>query len=560
MNLDELKGKSVFIVDDNPNNLNVIRDHLTQYGVKAIPLKNGESAIALLEKIQPDIILLDIQMPDGMDGFETCRKMKEIEEYREIPVIFISAFSETVNKVTGFNIGGVDYITKPVEVDELLSRLYVHIKISRLQKELKEANRFLEIKVQERTEELVSVNERLREEIAGHEAAETELRILRDYLTNIIDSMPSMLISIDSDGKVTRCNKTFESISGISAEDALGRYLPDLLPDMAEEMGLIHESILSRKTMHKLKRDTDADVKTRCREMNIYPLISNDETGAVIRIDDVTLKMQMEEMMIQEEKMLSIGGLAAGMSHEIKNPLAGIMQTTDVLANRLGMEADTKANRSAAEEAGTRIENIRKFMESRGIFRMLETLKDSGRRINEIVENMLSFAVISSSVTSSHSIPDILDKSLELAELDYSVKGKYDFREIRIIREYEENLPPVICDRAKIQQVFLNILNNGAQAMQAAGAGDYCFILRVFLEKEEEKIRVEIEDNGPGMDETTRARIFEPFFTTKEPGLGSGLGLSVSYFIITENHGGDLLAESGPGSGAKFIIRLPLKR
>ena len=129
-------------------------------------------------------------------------------------------------------------------------------------------------------------------------------------------------------------------------------------------------------------------------------------------------------------------------------------------------------------------------------------------------------------------------------------------------KEYEKNLPMVPCEASKIQQVMLNILRNGAQAMESHDAGnDYtpCFNIRLTTEKDAGMMRIEIQDNGPGMTEKTRKKIFEPFYTTKAVGEGTGLGLSVSYFIIVENHGGTMDVVSSPGKGAKFIIRLPLK-
>ncbi|MCP5047672.1 MAG: hypothetical protein GY940_10905 [bacterium] len=129
-------------------------------------------------------------------------------------------------------------------------------------------------------------------------------------------------------------------------------------------------------------------------------------------------------------------------------------------------------------------------------------------------------------------------------------------------------MPKVWCESTKIQQVLLNLLKNGAEAMnekltneRSTGSGEFHdnprFILRVAPENN--MARIEVEDNGPGMDETIRKRIFEPFFTTKDVGRGTGLGLSVSYFIITENHGGTMTVESSPGKGATFIIRVPFK-
>lgn len=133
-------------------------------------------------------------------------------------------------------------------------------------------------------------------------------------------------------------------------------------------------------------------------------------------------------------------------------------------------------------------------------------------------------------------------------------------KSIEIRREFEDGLPPVSCEGAKIQQVLLNIFRNGADAMQTAGTGKPMFIVRMEFDKERKMVCMEIEDNGPGMDEAIRKRVFEPFYTTKPVGEGTGLGLSVSYFIITENHGGKIAVESQPGKGTKFIIRLPLNR
>jgi signal transduction histidine kinase len=269
--------------------------------------------------------------------------------------------------------------------------------------------------------------------------------------------------------------------------------------------------------------------------------------------------VRLEEMMIQSEKMLSVGGLAAGMAHEINNPLAGMMQTAEVMANRLKGNINIPANRKAAEAAGTTIETIEGFMEARGIPRMLDVITDSGKRIATIVNNMLSFARKSEATFSFHILEDLLDKTAELAATDYDLKKQYDFKKIDIRREYAGNLPQVPCDGAKIQQVLLNILRNGAQAMQAAGIESPCFIFRTRFNPDKDMVIIEIEDNGPGMDDETRKRVFEPFFTTKPVGVGTGLGLSVSYFIITENHGGEMAVEASSGTGAKFIIRLPVK-
>jgi len=303
--------------------------------------------------------------------------------------------------------------------------------------------------------------------------------------------------------------------------------------------------------------------------VTIYPLIANGVEGAVIRVDDVTERVRIEEMMVQSEKMLSVGGLAAGMAHEINNPLAGMMQTADVVNDRL-TNYELPANRRAAQEAGTTMEAIGAFMETRGIIKMLRRIRTSGSRAAEIVANMLTFARKSDSIHSSHDLAELLDKCVDMAGADYDLKKKYDFRQIEIVREYEEDVTLVPCESSKIQQVLLNLLRNGAEAMQEneelrianseLKKEKMRFVLRLAHEREAGMVRIEIEDNGPGMDEATRKRVFEPFFTTKPTDRGTGLGLSVSYFIVTENHGGKMAVESTPGQGTKFIINLPVGR
>ncbi len=392
-------------------------------------------------------------------------------------------------------------------------------------------------------------------DITERKGFEEELSQLRNYLANIIDSMPSILIGVDNAGKVTQWNSQAEKLLGLAATGTVGVDLCTLVPRLADEMPRVKKAVETRQQQTDLKRTLQLNGETCYEDLTIYPLIANGVEGAVIRIDDVTERVRVEEMMIQSEKMLSIGGLAAGMAHEINNPLAGMMQAVSVMNNRLCR--DLPGNLEAAQAAGVSFEAIQAYMENRDIPQMMSALNESGHRVAEIVSNMLSFARKSDQASSSHDLAELIDKTLQLAATDYDLKKQYDFRNIRIDRNYTDELPLVPCEGAKIQQVLLNILRNGAQAMQEAGTAEPRFSIRTAFEKATGMVRVEIEDNGPGIDAETSKRIFEPFYTTKSMGMGTGLGLSVSYFIITENHAGELSVESMPGEGAKFIIRLP---
>jgi PAS domain S-box-containing protein len=395
-------------------------------------------------------------------------------------------------------------------------------------------------------------------DITERKRAEEGLSRLRNYLSNIIDSMPSILVGVDVKGTVTQWNSAAVDATGIEASFAHGKSLVDVFPKMDSEMERITQSIDSHEIVLNKRRQYSSEKGLNYEDVTIYPLVANGVEGAVIRIDDVTEKMKMEEMVIQSEKMLSVGGLAAGMAHEINNPLAGMIQTANVMENRLGGNLNMPANIKAAKEAGVSMENIRKFIELRGIPRMILAINESGKQIATIVENMLSFSRKSDVGASSHSLGELMDKSLELAGTDYDLKKHYDFKMIKIHKEYGAKIPLIVCESAKIQQVLLNILRNGAHAMHDGKTQAPSFILRIKYNKKRRMVCIEIEDNGPGMSEEIRKRIFEPFFTTKPVGLGTGLGLSVSYFIITQNHKGEMDVNSIPGGGAKFIIRLPI--
>ncbi|HCY85886.1 MAG TPA: hypothetical protein DHV36_12195 [Desulfobacteraceae bacterium] len=398
----------------------------------------------------------------------------------------------------------------------------------------------------------------LESEVARHEKTSVTLKTTKEYLDNILNSMPSMLISLDSDFRITLWNNRAEELTGIPAQDAKGKPLFEVMGELAPLKENIEATIARNEVYFQPRQPRSRDDVVVYEDIAVYPLFSEYVEGAVIRVDDVTEHVKMEQMVVQSEKMMSVGGLAAGMAHEINNPLAGMMQNAQVVLRRIN--EDMPASVAKAKEAGTTMAAIRTFMEKRGITRQLESIHHAGVRASQIVQNMLSFSRKDYTGKTLHNIAEILDLTLELAKSDYDLKKQYDFKTIEIDKAYEVDLPQVSCEASKIQQVFFNILKNCAEAMQDSDdaredKGTPRLTLRVFRKGPD--VIVEIEDNGPGMDESVRKRVFEPFFTTKPVGKGTGLGLSVSYFIITDNHRGKMNVISAPGKGAKFVIHLP---
>ncbi len=395
---------------------------------------------------------------------------------------------------------------------------------------------------------------------AGRTAAELErlqatkeLVGLRNLLENIINSMPSIIIGVDAENRVMQWNQQAEALSGVSAEKAHGQPLTRIFPDLGQDMNSVlesvsHEEIQRHEHVHGLIHD-----EARTFDIAVYPITTDGSAGAVIRLDDVTDRVRIEEMMVQSEKMMSVGGLAAGMAHEINNPLAGILQNLQVMKNRVTHA--TSRNTAAAAEAGTSLEAIQAYLEKRDILQMMDSVSEAGRRAAKIVDNMLSFSRKDEAHFAPNNLEEIIERSIELASNDYNLKKRFDFRHIKINREIEA-VEPIPCEGSQIQQVMLNLLSNSAQAM-AEDPQVTAPEITVRLKKEPEMVLIEVEDNGPGMDAETRKRAFESFFTTKDVGHGTGLGLSVSYFIITENHGGTMHVYSAPGKGACFSVRIP---
>lgn len=189
---------------------------------------------------------------------------------------------------------------------------------------------------------------------------------------------------------------------------------------------------------------------------------------------------------------------------------------------------------------------------------MLGGIQDSGMRAAKIVSNMLDFSRKSGTSMAACNLNDLADAVLDLAASDYDLKKNFDFKKVRIVREYETDLGSVICAHTEVEQVLFNLVKNAAYAMAESPKPGVTPTIILRTRQNGTQVVVEVEDNGPGMPQEIRRRIFEPFFTTKPPGVGTGLGLSVSYFIITQNHNGLFTVESTPGVGTTFTISLPV--
>ncbi len=396
------------------------------------------------------------------------------------------------------------------------------------------------------------------QDVTDRIVAQKETETIRHYLQNVFDSMPSILVGVDLAGCITNWNSEAQRFSGIEPDKALGSELGQVFPMFSAQIPAILKATGNQKRTKIAQQIYWASGRQHFADIMIYPLVADIASGAVIRIDDVTERVRMEEMMMQTEKMMSVGGLAAGMAHEINNPLGGMLQGLQNIGRRLSPEL--AKNRELADALGIDLEKLQIYLKQRDIFHFMEGMEDAGKRASEIVANMLRFSRKPVMELEAVDMHELIDRTLELASVDYDLKKKYDYRNIKLVREYDPQLPPVSCISSEIQQVLLNLLRNAAQALyRNIDSGSPPPSITIRTAHEGNMVRIEVEDNGPGITEQTRKRVFEPFFTTRPTGEGTGLGLSVSYFIIHEEHHGTMDVTSEPDKGACFIIRLPLE-
>ncbi|WP_152609966.1 PAS domain S-box protein [Geobacter sp. OR-1] len=383
-----------------------------------------------------------------------------------------------------------------------------------------------------------------------------EISQLKSSFAEIVETLPSAIIVVNGDLRIELMNRLAEEFCGFLLSQAKGVSVLRVLPAFENELLLIPQVISSKESYAREKLAVAGGFENRFYNFQIYPMKSKESSRAVIRFEDVTDKVRIQEALLQSEKMLMVGGLAAGTAHEINNPLAAILQNAQNIERRISPEIP--ANLEAAREIGIDLLSVRDYLERRGIIGFVTSIREGGARASKIITNMLQFSRKSGSRKELSDLNTLLDQSLELAASDYDLRKRYDFRQIRIEKDFASDLPMVSITVPEIEQVVLNIVKNAAQALSEANSADPCITLRT--SRKDDFAVIEIEDNGPGMTELVRRRVFEPFFTTREVGSGTGLGMSVSYTIITTNHGGFIDVWSEPGEGARFTISLPIDR
>lgn len=409
---------------------------------------------------------------------------------------------------------------------------------------------------------LTQKNSQLKEEIRKRKTAESFLIENEERYRKLFE-FSSDAILIMRDSKIITCNQKTAELLKLDRSDILNRNFfsfspkqqPDGRPSRMQCSELRQRALLKPQHFEWVLETADGNLIDTEITMTAINLKSDMVLQVLIR--DITERKRTQEILVQTEKMMAVGGLAAGMAHEINNPLGVILQASQNIVRRLG--TTLKKNRELARSLGLDLECMQQYLHERSIYNYLNSIQSAGERAAKIVRSMLDFGRSSKNAEKEpYDINTVLNDTITIAASDYDLKKTYDFKKITIHRHFEK-LDKVYCAGTEIGQVFLNIIKNAAQAMSAGGFNGEHPEITVSTKQENEWVTVTISDNGPGISPAIQKLIFEPFFTTKPVGEGTGLGLSVSYFIITSHHNGRIDVSSEPGQGTSFTIRLPLE-
>jgi len=379
-------------------------------------------------------------------------------------------------------------------------------------------------------------------------------------LEQILSSMQATLVVSDGQGLIRRVNHALLQLLGYAEAELLGQPLA-LICAGGEMPAQVPMAAMHSKSLALVRVET----RYRSREGRLVPVLCARSAlrggqGEVCVGFELNERKEFANQLFQSEKLASIGQLAAGIAHEINNPLGFILSNLGTLAEYsrdiLGLvreyeqlyQALEKGDPDQLAQARLQVGSRRAEVEIGYLMGDLDELvresREGAERVRRIVQSLREFA----HQDQAEKVPAHLDQCLESALTIAWNEIKY---KAQIHKDYAA-LPQVLCYPQELNQVFINLLVNAAQAIPGQGA----ILLRTF--QEDHWACAAITDTGQGMSAEVRQRIFEPFFTTKPVGQGTGLGLSTSYHIVVNKHGGQLLVDSREGAGTTFTVRIPL--
>lgn len=503
----EYAASTILIIDDDVPSLKILTKHLQNLGYKTLIARSGERGLAVAARTTPDLILLDVMMP-GIDGFETCRRLKALDATMDIPVIFLTALPNTSDKIKGFEAGAVDYITKPIQNQEISVRIRTHLRLRELTDNLGK-------KVVEQTQELLT-------EIAERKQAEALLRESEEKYRLLVEAA-NVCIFVAQDGILKLVNSKTEEISGYTAAELTAKPFLDLIhPEDQDVVMHRHLQSLQGEPLDDLYVFKVIDKKGELKWVEIkVVLIQWDGRPATLNfLSDVTEKLRAEQELLKAKKLESVGLLAGGIAHDFNNLLTGLFGNVELA--KIFLSPDHKS------------------------YKYLNSALLSMENATNLTKQLLTFAKGGDPIKETLSIREVL---IEMAQ--FSLHGS----NIKLQTNIDCDLWQIEADKGQLSQVINNLIINAQQAMPMGGV---IILAANNVETTQGKyVKITIQDEGEGIAPEYLEKVFDPYFSTKEK--GSGLGLASTHSII-HKHNGTITVDSIPGQGTTFNIRLPVAR
>ena len=506
----------VLLIDDEKDIRDVLTISLRDAGCEVVSVANGDAGLLRCAEAMFQIVITDIRMP-GIDGIQVLETIKK--KYPDIEVIVATAFGEMDLAIRALQLDASDFITKPIS-DEALSLALKRAKerfVSR--KRLKDYTALLE-----------------------KEKAETSQELLKTiaFQSNLIESSMDGILGCDETDTVVIYNRSMEQMLEYSrAEAAHQMRFEHFFP--AEEITRFKEQMTGEKYGGKnrlflfesvLRSKSGRDVPVQVSAVTLFD--AGRKNGRVCFFRDLReirkLEREMEDQarILHQDKMMSLGRLAASVVHEINNPLSGILNYLRLMVRILRQ----------GPPAQERIEKFRHY---------LNLVETETSRCSQIVSGLLSFSRMSEPNFTQVAIDELLQRSILLS------RHKLELSNIHLESSVQPNIPSVVGDFNQLQQCIINLIFNAIDAMPDGGTLN----LDGHYDADKAQAIITVKDSGRGISPENLPHIFEPFFTTKNEGYGVGLGLSTVYGIM-ERHKGTVKVTSQPGDGAVFMLVLPI--
>ena len=519
----------ILIVDDYPTNIKVLSDFLIDSGFEVLIARDGNNALKKLQRVTPDLILLDVLMP-GIDGFETCRRLKEQDSTKAIPVIFMTALTDSIDKIKGLTLGAVDYITKPFQQEEVLARINLHLKLQHL------------------TQQLQTQNAQLQAEARSRKLAEAALRTSEEKFSSAFRSSPGlMLILTLAEGRILDINQNFCRSLGYPPETVLNRPLHELpICPHPDQLTTFWESLRNHQAVH----NQECELYTETGEIRSF-LMSAEVVQVqaapciLVMAFDIT---ECKRYAIELEAAKAAAELAnqaksqflASISHELRTPLNTILGYVQLM--------DRQATLTLEQQD------------------YLSSISRSSEHLLTLINDVLEMAKIESGQQTLNST--VFDLNALLESLYTMLEPRVHTKELQLVFEKLPEVPQYVrTDETKLRQVLINLIGNGIKfttrgqvRLRVSQAPNLLAPEQPTVSQETVSLIFEVKDTGPGIAESEIATLFDPFVQTetgRRTQEGTGLGLPISQ-RFTQMMGGQITVHSQVGVGSVFQVELPV--